>query len=183
MAIDRGRGDLFKVAAAGVLTGLLTPLMQPLIDRIDGSHGDLRIALLALPFAVLVFILVRRADPRWWVAVAALLVTMGAFVLAVNAAILVDAKVFDIGKFGRNTLAGLAGGLIGSGVMALGIALLAGPLAVAPWRQMLIVGTVAGSLLAVDNALGFDLFSVLYPVWQAGVAAGLTLALRQRTRA
>jgi hypothetical protein len=44
---------------------------------------------------------------------------------------------------------------------------------------MLIVGTIAGSLLAVDTALGFELFSILYPVWQAGVAAGLSLALQR----
>jgi hypothetical protein len=179
MTLDRGRGDLLKVAASGVLSGLLTPLMQPLVDRIDGAHGDFRIALLALPFAILVLILVRRADPRWWVALGAAIVTMLAFVCAVNAAILVDARVFDVGKFGRNTLAGLAGGLIGSGLMALGIGLLTGARGLAQWRSMLIVGTVAGSLLAVDNALGFDLFSVLYPVWQAAVAAGLLLALRR----
>jgi hypothetical protein len=179
MILDRGRGDLLKVAGFGVLSGLLTPLMQPLVDRVDGAHGDFRIALLALPFAVLVAILVRRTDQRWWVAAAAALVTMLAFICAVNAAILVDAEVFDIGKFGRNTLAGLAGGLVGAALMALGIGLLTGPRRFAPWRAMLIVGTIAGSLLAVDTALGFDLFSVLYPVWQAGVAAGLSLALQR----
>jgi hypothetical protein len=181
MTLDHGRGDLLKVAASGVLSGLLTPLMQPIIDRVDGAHGDFRIALLALPFAVLVAILVRRTDRRWWAAVAAAIVVMLAFICAVNAAILVDAEVFDIGKFGRNTLAGLAGGLVGAALMALGIGLLTGPRRLSPWRAMLIVGTVAGSLLAVDTTLGFDLFSVLYPVWQAGVAAGLSLALRSPT--
>jgi hypothetical protein len=34
-------------------------------------------------------------------------------------------------------------------------------------------------LLALDNALDLDLTSVLYPVWQAGVAVGLATALRR----
>jgi hypothetical protein len=44
---------------------------------------------------------------------------------------------------------------------------------------MLLTGTLAGALLALDNALELDLTSVLYPVWQAGVAAGLATALRR----
>jgi len=67
--------------------------------------------------------------------------------------------------------------------MALGIALLpAGPRDAAAWLPMLATGTVAGALLALDNALDLDLTSVLYPVWQAGVAVRLALAL-QRARA
>ena len=57
----------------------------------------------------------------------------------------------------------------------------AGPRDVVAWLPMLVVGTIAGALLALDNALDLDLTSLLYPVWQAGVATGLTLALR-RTR-
>jgi hypothetical protein len=34
-------------------------------------------------------------------------------------------------------------------------------------------------LLALDNALDLDLTSVLYPVWQAGVAVGFVKALRR----
>jgi hypothetical protein len=49
------------------------------------------------------------------------------------------------------------------------------------WLPMLVIGTIAGALLALDNALDLDLTSLLYPVWQAGVATGLALALR-RTR-
>ena len=60
---DRSRNDLLKVAGAGVLSGILTPLMVPLIDRIAGTPGDFRIALVAIPFAVLVFILIRRGRP------------------------------------------------------------------------------------------------------------------------
>jgi hypothetical protein len=42
---------------------------------------------------------------------------------------------------------------------------------------MLMTGALAGALLAVDSALGLDLTSVLYPVWQAAVAVRLALVL------
>jgi hypothetical protein len=180
---DRSRNNLPKIAAAGVLTGILTPLCQPLIDRIAGAPGDFRIALLAIPFAVLVAILVRRlgAGP-WWAALAAAIVTMAAFVCAVNAAIWIDVQVGDVAKVARNICAGLAGGFVGSALMAIGIGLLpAGPRDPAAWLPMLGTGTVAGALLALDNALDLDLASVLYPVWQAGVAVGLAMALQRAT--
>jgi hypothetical protein len=179
---DRSR-SLLKIAAAGVLTGILTPLFQPLIDRIAGTPGDFRIALLALPFAILVAVLVRRLSSNpWWAALAAAVVTMIAFVCAVNAAIWIDGQVGDVAKAVRNSCAGLAGGFIGSGVMALGIGLLpAGPRDPAAWLPMLVIGTAAGALLALDNALDLDLASVLYPVWQAGVAVGLAMALQRTT--
>ena len=44
---------------------------------------------------------------------------------------------------------------------------------------MLITGTLAGTLLALDNALGLDNTSLLYPVWQAAVAVRLSLILRR----
>jgi hypothetical protein len=172
-----------KIAAAGVLTGMLTPLFQPLIDSIAGTHGDFRIALLALPFAILVAVLVRRlsAGP-WWATVAAAVTTMIAFVCAVNAAIWIDVQVGDVAKAARNICAGLGGGFVGAGVMALGIGLLpAGPRDPAAWLPMLGIGTAAGALLALDNALELDLASVLYPVWQAGVAVGLAIALQPIT--
>ncbi len=183
ISTDTTRNGLLKIAAAGVLSGILTPLMLPLVDRIDGAHGDLRIALLALPFAVLVFLLVRRcsANPLM-AALAAAIVTMVAFVAAVNAAVFVDALADNVSKAARNVLSGLAGGFVGATIMALGIALLpSGPRHAAAWLPMLAVGTVAGALLALDNALDLDLTSVLFPVWQAGVATGLATALR-RTR-
>jgi hypothetical protein len=175
--------SLSMIAGGGVLSGILTPLMVPLIDRIGGGPGDFRIALVAIPFAVLVFILVRRysANP-WWAALTAAVVAMIAFVCAVNAAIWIDGQSNGADKIMRNILAGLAGGLTGSAVMALGIGLLpSGPRELAAWLPMLITGTVAGALLALDNALGLDLTSLLYPVWQAGVAVRLAMALR-RTR-
>ena len=57
----------------------------------------------------------------------------------------------------------------------------AGPRHLSAWRTMLLTGTIAGALLAIDNALDLDLTSLLYPVWQAGVAVGLAIALRQAT--
>ncbi len=161
----------------------MTPLLQPLIDGLAGSPGDFRIALLALPFAILVAVLVRRLSSEpWWATLAAAVVTMVAFVCAVNAAIWIDGQAENIAKAARNICAGLAGGFVGSGVMALGIGLLpAGPRDAAAWLPMLGIGTVAGALLALDNALDLDLASVLYPVWQAGVAAGLAIALRRTT--
>jgi hypothetical protein len=180
---DEVRNSLLKIAAAGILTGLLTPLLPTLIDKISGASGDFRIALVAVPFAVLVLIMVRRltANP-WWAALAAAVVTMVAFVCAVNAAIWIDGQVGDVAKAVRNICVGLAGGIVGSGVMALGICLLpAGPRNAAAWLPMLVIGTVAGALLALDSALELDLTSVLYPVWQAGVAVGLAVALQRIT--
>jgi hypothetical protein len=180
---DRSRSGLLKIAAGGVLTGLLTPLLPTLIDKIAGAPGDLRIALVAVPFAVLVLILVRRLSSNpWWAALAAAVVTMVAFVCAVNAAIWIDGQVGDVAKVLRNICAGLAGGFVGSGVMALGIGLLpAGPRDAAAWLPMLVIGTVAGTPLALDSALELDLTSILYPVWQAGVAVGLAVALQRIT--
>jgi hypothetical protein len=180
---DTPRNGLLKVAGGGVLSGILTPLLVPLIDSINGTPGDLRIALVAIPFAVLVLILVRRCSANpWWAAPAAAIVTMIAFVCAVNVAIWIDGQADGVNKALRNVMAGFGGGFTGAAIMALGISLLpAGPRDVVAWLPMLVIGTIAGALLALDNALDLDLTSLLYPVWQAGVAVGLTLALR-RTR-
>jgi hypothetical protein len=177
---DGSANVLLKVAAGGVLTGVLTPLLPSLIDKIGGSPGDFRIALVAVPFAILVLILVRRCSANpWWAALIAAIVTMIAFVAAVNAAIWIDGQADGVARGLKNILSGLAGGFIGATVMALGIGLLpSGPREVAAWLPMLIVGTIAGALMALDSALDLDLTSVLYLVWQAGVAVGLTMALR-----
>jgi hypothetical protein len=183
ISADRSRNSLPKISAAGVLTGLLTPLLPTLIDKLVGAPGDLRIALVAVPFAVLVAVLVRRLTSNpWWVALAAAVITMVAFVCAVNAAIWIDGQVGDVAKAVRNICAGLAGGFVGSALMALGIGLLpAGPRDASAWLPMLVIGTVAGALLALDSALELDLTSVLYPVWQAGVAVTLAMALQRIT--
>jgi hypothetical protein len=177
----QSRTSLLKVAAGGVLTGVLTPLFPPLIDRINGTSSDLRIALVAIPFAILVMILARRSSANpWWAALVAAIVTLVAFVCAVNAAIWIDGRAADTSKALRNILAGLAGGFKGATIMALGISLLpAGPRDVVAWLPMLIAGTIAGALLALDNALELDLTSLLYPVWQACVAITLAMALRR----
>lgn len=175
------RNILLKVAAGGVLTGILTPLLPTLIDRIAGAPGDFRLALVAIPFAILVVIVVRRCSANpWWAALTAAIVTMIAFVCAVNAAVWIDGQVAGSDKAVRNVLSGLAGGFTGAGIMALGIALLpAGPRDAVMWLPMLISGTFAGALLALDNALDLDLTSLLYPVWQAAVAVRLAMALRR----
>jgi hypothetical protein len=172
--------NLLMVAAGGVISGILTPLLPALIDHVVGLPGQLRISLIAVPFAVLVFILVRRfsANP-WWAGLLAAIFTMVAFVCAVNAAIFVEGQTTGAAMVMRYLLAGLTGGLVGSGVMALGIGLLpAGPRMAAAWWSMLITATLAGTLLALDNALGLDQISFLYPVWQAAVAVRLVTALR-----
>ena len=180
---NQSRISLPKIAAAGMLTGLVTPLLPTLIDKLVRAPGDFRLALVAVPFAVLVGILLRRLTSNpWWAAPAAAVFTMAAFVCAVNAAIWTDGQVGDVAKAVRNSCAGLAGGFVGSGVMALGIGLLpANPRDVAAWLPMLAVGTIAGTLLALDSALELDLTSVLYPVWQAGVGVALAMALPRAT--
>ncbi len=178
---DQSPNLLLKVAAGGILSGLLTPLLPSLIDKMLGTPGDFRIALVAIPFAVLVFILVRRfsANPVWAALVAAV-ITMVAFVCAVNAAIWIDGQLDGAGKVVRNMLAGLTGGFTGATVMALGICLLpSGPRDANAWLHLVITGTLAGVLLALDNALDLDMTSVLYPVWQAAVAVRLAQALRE----
>jgi hypothetical protein len=180
---NQSRINLPKIAAGGILTGLLTPLLPTLIDKLIRAPGDFRLALVAVPFAILVGMLVRRLTLNpWWAAPAAAVFTMAAFVCAVNAAIWIDGQVGDVAKAVRNICAGLAGGFVGSGVMALGIGLLpAGPRDPAAWLPMLVTGTIAGALLALDSALELDLTSVLYPVWQAGVAVTLAMALQRAT--
>jgi len=181
---DSSRNNLLMIAAGGLLSGILTPLTPQLIDGIVGGFGNLRMALVAVPFAVLVFYVVRRcsANPVWAALIAGI-VTMVAFVCAVNAAIFIDGQTYGAAKIMRNVLAGLAGGFVGAGIMALAIALLpAGPRDAALWMRMVLTGTLAGALMAVDSALDLDLTSVLYPVWQAAVAVRLAMVL-QRSRA
>ena len=121
--------NLLMVAGGGLLSGILTPLLPTLIDKVPGVPADFRLALVAVPFAVLVFIVVRRfsANPLW-AALAAAVMTMVAFVAAVNAAVIIDGQSNGADKMMRSILSGLSGGLTGSAVMALVIALLpAGP--------------------------------------------------------
>ena len=178
---DVSRNELLKIAVGGLVSGVLTPLLPELMDKLTGAPGMLRLALVALPFAVLVFFVVRRRSVNpVWAALAAALITMIAFVAAVNAAVYAAGQVAGAAKAIQSLFAGLAGGLVGSAVMALGIALLpAGPRKAEPWLPMLITGAVAGALLALDSSLGLDRTSVLYPVWQSAVAVRLAMALRR----
>lgn len=173
---------LLTAAAGGVISGILTPLLPALIDHLVGLPGQFRISLIAVPFAVLVCVLVWRfsANPLW-AAMLAAVITMVAFVCAVNAAIFIEAQTVGTATLMRYLLAGLTGGLVGAAVMALGIAMLpAGPRVAAAWWPMLTTGAFAGALLALDNALGLDQTSFLYPVWQAAVSVRLVMVLRSR---
>lgn len=172
--------SLLIAAVGGFVSGILTPLLPSVVDQLLGIPGQFRISLIAVPFAVLVFILVRRfsANPLW-ASVLAAIITMIAFVCAVNAAIFIDGQAMGAARIMRYLLAGLTGGLVGTAVMALGIGLLpAGPRQAAVWWPMLMTGTLTGTLLALDNALDLDRTSFLYPVWQAAVALRLTMILR-----
>lgn len=181
IAADTSRNELLKIAIGGLVSGLLTPLLPDVIDRLAPAPAMLRLALVAVPFAVLVFIVVRwRSANAVWAAIVAAIITVVAFVAAVNAAVYIDGQMAGAAKAMRSLFAGLAGGLVGSGLMALGIALLpGGPRKAAPWMPMLVTGTVAASLLALDISLGLDRTSFLYPVWQAAVGVRLAMALER----
>ena len=180
-SLDASRNGLLMVAAGGVVSGILTPLMPPLVDFIGWVPAFFGTALVAIPFAILVFILVWRASANpTWAALLAAIVTMIAFICAVRAAIFIDGQVAGSAKVVRNIMAGLAGGFTGTTLMALGMALLpAGPRDALAWVPMVLTGTLLGTLMAADSALDLELVSVLYPVWQAGVAVALVMALRR----
>ena len=180
------RNNLLVVAAGGLVSGILTTWLPALVDSMVGTNGrfplvQFRLALIALPFAVLVFVLVRRFSRNpWWAALIAAIVTMIAFVCAVDAAILVEGNTGDAPRAMRYLLAGLTGGLVGTAVMAFGIALLpAGPRQPAAWWPMMITGALLGTLLALDDALGLDKIAFLYPAWQAAVAVRLAMILQR----
>src|SRR5258707_5203526 len=127
------------VAGAGLLSGILTPLLPTLLDKIAGVPADVRLALVAIPFAVLVFFVVRRfsTNPVWAALVAAVM-TMAAFVCAVNAAVFIDGQMNGADKMMRNILAGLAGGFTRSALIELGNSLFpSSPRDVVTWHHML----------------------------------------------
>ena len=64
---DTSGNSLLIVAAGGLVSGILTPLLPTLIDQLVGLPGQFRISLTAVPFAVLVFVLGRRCrgNPGW----------------------------------------------------------------------------------------------------------------------
>jgi hypothetical protein len=72
-------------------------------------------------------------------------ITMIAFVCAVNAAIWIDAQVGDVAKVARNICACLAGGGARIGLLPVG------PRDPAAWLPMPGIGTVAGALLALET--------------------------------
>jgi predicted membrane protein len=104
--------------------------------------------------------------------------------LAFDAAISVAANV-SLALSGRmdpvqDVLGGLAGGLVGSGLMALAaLVLRVGSRRMLRWLPLVAVGTVLGMLLAVDSYLHSDNVWVLFPAWQAAVAFILMRTLRK----
>jgi hypothetical protein len=119
--------NLLMVATGGVISGILTPLLPALIDHVVGLPSQLRISLIAVPFAVLVFILVAALQRQSAVGSdACAIITMVAFVCAVNAAIFIEGQSAGAAAVMRYLLAGLTGGLVGTAVMALGMGLLPG---------------------------------------------------------
>ena len=110
LTADTSGRDLLKIALGGLVSGIITPLAPLLVDKLTGAPGMLRLGLVAVPFAVLVFAVVRRcsANPVWGALVAAI-VTMIAFVCAVNAAVFIDGQADGATKVMRNILAGLSG--------------------------------------------------------------------------
>ncbi|WP_315835806.1 hypothetical protein [Bradyrhizobium prioriisuperbiae] len=175
---DAGRSLYVAAGLGGLITGVLTPFMQLLVIRtqLSGNHA---LVLLALPFAVLVMGLLHATrSPPWWALVTAALVTTVAFVAAVSAAVFVVELPSGLPKVVRYMLAGIAGGLVGTSIMAIGLRLLPlGRAGLRAWLPMLAIGVVVGILLAVDILIKVPLVSVLYPVWQAGVAIGLVKGL------
>jgi hypothetical protein len=56
--------DLLKIAIGGLVSGLVTPLAPRLIERLFGPPGLWQLALLALPFAVVMCFVVATAPIR-----------------------------------------------------------------------------------------------------------------------
>jgi len=178
---DGGRICYAKVAAGGLVTGLVTVVWQPWIDQLRALPGDLRVGLAAIPFAILMALIVRRHARRSWrPALMAAAVTVVAFVCSVRTTMWIDHEMNGDDTAARMILAGLGGGFVGAAVLALGFAAMRDSRrGVAAWLPMLGIGTLAGALLACDDAIDLVFGLTLYPVWQAGVAVGLVMALRQ----
>ena len=105
---NASRNDLLKIAIGGLVSGLLTPLLPDAIEMLTVAPRMLRLALLALQFAVVVFFVVRwRSANPVWAALVAAIVTMVAFVGAVNAAIFIDGQMTGAAKAMRSLFAGL----------------------------------------------------------------------------
>ena len=112
LTADTPARDLLKIAIAGLISGVITPLAPLLLDKLIGPSGMVRTALMAVPFSVVVFAVVRRcsANPVW-AAIVAGIVTMLAFVCAVSAAAFIHGQTSGASEVMRDILAGLTGGL------------------------------------------------------------------------
>jgi hypothetical protein len=169
------------IIIAGVITGLLTPLFEALIDHFHlfRATGGFSLALGGLPFAALVVAIAYRASHgSWWRPFVLGLVTFVAFEIAITAAANVSFALSGRAESIRNILGGLAGGFVGSALMALAaLTTRQGPRRIVAWLPMIGVATILGMLLAIDGYLHSDKLWLLFPVWQASVAAMLTRLL------
>jgi hypothetical protein len=185
-----GRREALVFACLGAVSGVATALIQPFggllfepVKEIAASSKSLRLIwevigtfAPGLLFGALIGWWIHRTQVRSllrWIGFA--VATTVSWYAAIYGAIEVD------GWFAysdpRYAVPGLAGGLIGSLITALGAA------ALYPFARrygivlaMVIMGTGAGALLHAERL-------VLFPVWQAAVAACLGIALHRARRA
>jgi len=159
------------LAGLGALSGLLSGLVGPAVEHIK---------VLGVPVypgslfgLVIAFGLCRWGKASWWAAVLALVVTLGAWIVAVRGFhIVTDNAVRNV------YLGGLVAGAIGAAGTMLGGAITLPSLRRLPdWLLILGVGAAAGLLIGPepDNNL-----MLLFIVWQAVVAGCFGYALTRR---
>jgi MFS family permease len=165
------------VVVGGLVTGCLMPLLMSAFDRLDlrGYFGAdfavnvFRFALCGVPFA---WLIARIAAPAGrWRASAMGIATVAAASVAFTASYFAGLALDGLHtpELALMLIAGLAGGCVGSAVMALA----AMRLRISPrarWRSLVLTGAALGALLALDAWLDIKNVSALFPVWQASVA-------------
>jgi len=173
------------IAAAGVVTGLLAPLPQAYAtDRYLMQYLLAAIVswlLGAAPFAVLAGAIARiaaRCDPKR--AAQFGVGTLVAFGIALLVCLALGYLTRGTPELIAGLVAGPATGLAGSAAMAFAAGWLGvGPRTARRWWPMLGLGTALGALLGVDLIRESNYLFVLFPAWQAGVAAGLFLTMQR----
>jgi hypothetical protein len=166
-----------KLALLGAGTGVLTvlamtyiPNWMPWPTKIVASGG---------PFALLLAYGVRQAAGATMLRSAAVvLMTLLAWQCAMTAGIQAHELVNQWAPVSgsaavKMAVAGLVGGLVGSALTLVGLAVAADAFRRwRAWASTVALGTVLGLLLAGDDAIGTRdvLFWLLFVVWQAGVA-------------
>lgn len=181
-AFRQGRRDALVLAVIGIASGVVTALVQPFDGLIYGTVRDMLtepwsnawefVAVLGPGFlfgGLLGWWIHRthQASVLRWLALT--VAGIASWYLAVSGAIRVDEWI--PAQSSQYALPGLAGGLIGAAVVLAAAALLY-PFA-RQWKPglaMLVLGTAFGAILHVEEI-------VLFPLWQAAVAACLGVAL------